>query len=65
LKLAQVRYANALLMWNEAVKNVATDTGLVRKTSKTYKLMIEAKKTMDDQILKEAGIKRFYGRSDD
>jgi len=52
-------------MWNEAVKNVATDTGLVRKTSKTYKLMIEAKKTMDDQILKEAGIKRFYGRSDD
>ena len=65
LKLPQVRYANALIMWNEAVKNVATDTGVMRKTAKTHKIMEQAKQTMDDLILKEAGVKRFYKRTGD
>lgn len=64
-KLALVKYANALLLWNEAVQHYQSDTGKVKKTSVRHKLLRKAKITLDDLIMKEAGVKRYYSRGAD
>jgi hypothetical protein len=56
-------YAEKLLLWNEAVKNYKTDTGVKKKSSITHNALRVAKTEMDDAILEIAGAKRYYLRN--
>ncbi len=64
-QMALVKYGNALLLWNEAVKNHKTDTGVKKKTAITHKAYRKAAAALQDAILKNSGKKRYFGRADD
>jgi len=55
-------YQTALLAWNDSIKNHKSDTGKIKLTSKRYEQKEFAKEQLENEILKNAGVKRYWIR---
>ncbi len=56
-------YRVALLAWNDAIKNKDKDTGRVRLTALTYDKQRLALNKLQDEILKQAKVDRYWKRN--
>ena len=58
-------YQIALLEWNDAIKNKNSDKGRVRLTSIRYDRKEFVKEQLEDEILKNSGVDRYWKRKNE
>ena len=55
-------YKNALLAWNDSIKNKEKDSKKIKLTALRYAERRTIEYLLQDSILAEAGVKRYWGR---
>ena len=57
-----IEYKNALLAWNDSIKNKEKDIKKIKLTALRYAERRTIEHLLQDSILSEAGVKRYWDR---